>query len=128
MGLARLGLLVRFVSDAVIMGTASAGVLIPVDQLPPDLLGLSLSSTAELVDTVQAITLNLNQVHLPSLAVGLLSIGLIVGVRRINKRIPGPLVAIVAAAATVALLRLDVKTVNSLPRGFPPSASRRSPT
>ncbi len=120
MGLARLGLLVRFVSDAVIVGfTAGAGVLIAVNQLR-DLLGLSLSSTAELVDTVQAIALNLNQVHLPSLAVGLLSIGLIVGVRRINKRIPGPLVAIIAAAAAVALLRLDVKTVNSLPRGFPP--------
>lgn len=120
MGLARLGLLVRFVSDAVIVGfTAGAGVLIAINQLR-DLLGLQLSSTAELIDTVQAIALHLDQIHLPSVAVGLLAIGLIIGLKRVNRRIPGPLVAIIAAAAAVALLRLDVKMVSSLPRGLPP--------
>ena len=120
MGLARLGLLVRFVSDAVIVGfTAGAGVLIAVNQLR-DLLGLTLPPTAELVETVQAIVLNLDQVNPASLAVGLLAIGLIVGLRRINKRIPGQLVAIIAAAAVVAALDLDVKMVSPLPRGFPP--------
>ncbi len=120
MGLARLGLLVRFVSDAVIVGfTAGAGVLIAVNQLR-DLLGLALPSTAELTDTVQAIALNLDQVHLPSLALGLTAIVLILGLKRVDRRIPGPLVAIIVAAATVALLHLDVKMVASLPRGFPP--------
>lgn len=120
MGLARLGLLVRFVSDAVIVGfTAGAGVLIAVNQLR-DLLGLSIPSTAELVETVQAIALHLHQAHWPSLALGLLAIGLIVGLKRVDRRIPGPLAAILIAAAAVALLRLDVKMVNSLPRGFPP--------
>lgn len=120
MGLARLGLLVRFVSDAVIVGfTAGAGVLIAVNQLR-DLLGLTLPSTAELVGTVRAIALNLHQVSLPSLAVGLLAVGAIVGLKRVNKRIPGPLVAIVLAAAVVALLGLDVKRVDALPRGLPP--------
>lgn len=120
LGLARLGLLVRFVSDAVIVGfTAGAGVLIAINQLR-DLLGLTLPSTADLMETVQALARNLNQVHLPSLAVGLLAIGLIVGLRRINKRIPGPLVAIIVAAVAVALLDLDIARVNALPRGFPP--------
>lgn len=120
MGLARLGLLVRFVSDAVIVGfTAGAGVLIAVNQLR-DLLGLTLPSTADLVETVRAMALNLDQVNPSSVAVGLLSIGLIIGLKRFNKRIPGPLVAIVAAAAVVALLRLDVAMVSALPRGFPP--------
>jgi len=120
MGLARLGLLVRFVSDAVIVGfTAGAGVLIAVNQLR-DLLGLALPSTADLVETVRAMALNLDEANPSSVAVGLLSIGLIVGLRRYNKRIPGPLVAIVVAAALVALLRLDVAMVSALPRGFPP--------
>ncbi len=120
MGLARLGLLVRFVSDAVIVGfTAGAGVLIAVNQLR-DLLGLAIPSTAELVDTVRAIALNLDQTRLASLAVGLTAIALIVGLKRINRRIPGPLVAISAAAAAVALLHLDVRMVDGLPRGFPP--------
>ncbi len=69
---------------------------------------------------MKAIALNLNQAHLPSLAVGLLAIGLIVGLRRINKRIPGPLIAIIVAGAAVALLGLDVRMVNALPRGLPP--------
>ncbi len=120
MGLARLGLLVRFVSDAVIVGfTAGAGVLIAVNQLR-DLLGLTLPSTADLVETVRAMALSLDQVNPSSVATGLLSIGLIVGLRRFNKRIPGPLVAIVVAAVLVALLRLDVAMVSALPRGFPP--------
>lgn len=120
MGLARLGLLVRFVSDAVIVGfTAGAGVLIAVNQLR-DLFGLQIAASAELVDTVQAIALNLDQAHLPSLAVGLLAIGVIIGLKRVDRRIPGPLVAIIAAAAAVALFRLDVNMVNSLPRGLPP--------
>lgn len=120
MGLARLGLLVRFVSDAVIIGfTAGAGVLIAVNQLR-DLLGLSIPSTAELVETVRAITLHLHQIHWPSLALGLLAISLIVGLKRVDRRIPGPLAAILIAAAAAALLQLDVKMVNALPRGFPP--------
>ncbi len=120
MGLARLGLLVRFVSDAVIVGfTAGAGVLIAVNQLR-DLLGLALPSSADMVETVRAMALNLDQVNPSSVAVGLLSIALIIGLRRFNKRIPGPLVAIVAAAALVALLRLDVAMVSALPQGFPP--------
>jgi hypothetical protein len=74
-----------------------AALRIAVNQLR-DLLGLTIPSTAQLTDTVKAIVLNLDQVDPASLAVGLLAIGLIVGLRQVNKRIPGPLIAIIVAA------------------------------
>ncbi len=120
MGLARLGLLVRFVSDAVIVGfTAGAGVLIAASQLR-NLLRLDVPSTAELVDTVRVIGPRLGEAHLPSLALGFGAMLLILILRRVNRRIPGPLVAIVAAAAIIGLLRIEVKVVGRLPIGLPP--------
>lgn len=120
MGLAHLGLLVRFVSDAVIVGfTAGAGVLIAANQLR-NLLRLDVPATAELVDTVAVIAPRLGEAHLPSLALGLAAVALILLLRRLDRRIPGPLIAIVATGAVVALLQLDVKTVGRLPVGLPP--------
>ncbi len=120
LGIASLGLLVRFVSDAVIVGfTASAGILIAVNQAK-NLLRLNVPSTAELADTVRVVGPKLGEAHWPSLALGLGAIAVILVLRRVNRRIPGPLVAIVLAAAAAALLDLGVKTVGPLPSGLPP--------
>lgn len=120
LGLASLGLLVRFVSDAVIVGfTASAGILIAANQAK-NLLRLNVPSTAELVDTVRVVGPKLGEAHLASLALGVGAIALILVLRRVNRRIPGPLVAIVLTAAIGALLQLDVRTVGPLPSGLPP--------
>lgn len=120
LGLAKLGLLVRFVSSAVIVGfTAGANVLIMVDQLR-NLLRLNVRPTGAMVQTVQVMIPRLGEAHLPSLALGLaVLLGLLL-VRRWKPRVPGPLVVIVLSGLAVGLLRLDVKTVGSLPSGFPP--------
>lgn len=123
MGVARLGMLVNFVSDSVIVGfTAGAGALIIIGELRY-FLGLNVERGATALTTLQAEILAAPSVHLPSLLLGVGTLLIIVGLRRVNRNLPGPLIAMVAAALVVAALGLDeygVKVLNPLPRSLPP--------
>ncbi len=123
MGLARLGILVNFVSDSVIVGfTAGAGVLISINQLR-HLLRLDFPSSPGLIDTAQNLLVHLLETHWPSLILGLGTILLIILLQRLTPKLPGPLIGIVAASAVVAVLGLDqqgVKVIGQLPRNLPP--------
>ena len=125
MGLAHLGVLVNFVSDAVVVGfTAGAGLLITANQVR-HLLRLPIASAPYLWETVAAIAVRLPGTHLPSLVIGLITIALTVTAKRAERRLPGPLIAIASAALVVGLLGLDalgVRVVGELPRRLPPLA------
>lgn len=120
LGLAGLGVLVRFVSDAVVTGfTASAGLLIAVNQVR-NLLRLDAPATAGLFDTAREVGPRLGDTHLPSLLLGLSVIVLIMILRRVNPRLPGALIAIVLASVVAAALGLGIKTIGPVPSGLPP--------
>lgn len=123
MGLLGLGLLVNFVSDSVIVGfTAGAGVLIAAGQLR-NLLGLAIPSNPELLATLQAVVLNLPKTHIPTLAIGVGALALILLIRRLKPRWPSPLLALIAAGAAVFVLHLDqrgVSVIGEIPRSLPP--------
>jgi SulP family sulfate permease len=126
MGLARLGVLVNFVSHSVVVGfSAGAGVLIAVKQLP-SLFGLQVESHG-LVGTIHEVFVQLleNGPSWPTTILGVGTIVLIVLLRRFTPRLPGPLIGMVVAAAVVGLLGLDqqgVSVIGQLPRGLPPVA------
>jgi len=124
MGLARLGVLVNFVSHSVIAGfTTGAGVLIAVSQLRY-LLGLQFSSYG-LVETVWGVVTYLPETHMATMILGFGTILLIVLLRRLNRKLPGPLIAMVLAAAAVGIAGLDqqgVAVIGEMPRSLPPLA------
>ncbi len=124
-GITRLGILANFVSDAVIVGfTAGAGILIAVNQLP-HLMGIHLEHTSNLLQTITQLIQHLPEVHWPSLALGLLSMAVILVLQKINPKWPGPFIAMILAAAVVGIFHLDqlgVAVVGQLPRGLPPLA------
>ncbi len=124
-GVTRLGVLANFVSDAVVVGfTAGAGILIAINQLP-QLLGVSVTSGSDFVETLQQLILNLNETNIPSAAVGLFAILTILILTRINKKLPGVLIAVVLSALAVAVFHLDemgAAIIGALPRGLPPLA------
>ncbi len=126
MGLLRLGLLVNFVSESVIVGfTAAAGILIFFNQLRI-IFRLSFPTTPMLYETAQNLVINIRDVHLISLTIGLGVIVFILILRRINPRIPAALLAIVLAALVVVVFDLDqrgVIVVGELPKGLPPLSS-----
>jgi SulP family sulfate permease len=122
LGLARLGVLVNFVSHSVIVGFSSgAGVLIAIKQLR-NLLGLEFPSHS-LAETIEGTLVHLPEANKAATALGLGTILLIVLLRRINPKLPGPLISMVLAAAIVGLVgpeRLDVAVIGELPVGLPP--------
>ncbi|MBP8002813.1 MAG: STAS domain-containing protein [Chloroflexi bacterium] len=123
MGLARLGVLVNFVADSVVIGfTAGAGVLIGAGQLR-HWLRLPGGSADEFVSILGALLSHLAETHLPSLLIGTGVVGIIILLRRFKPTWPGPLIAMVLASLLVAFLGLDeqgVITLGELPRGLPP--------
>lgn len=123
MGLARLGMLVNFVSDSVIVGfTAGAGILISVNQLN-HLLRLDIPSSPGLIPTLEDIFYHLRETHWSSLVLGLGTIALIALLRRVNPKLPAPLLGMVAASMMVWLLGLErqgVAVIGQLPRSLPP--------
>ncbi len=123
MGLARLGVLVNFVADSVVIGfTAGAGVLIGVNQLR-HLLRLDVPSIPGFLATLSNLLQHISAIHTISLVLGLLVAVVILLLRRFKPTWPGSLIGMVLAAMVVALLGLDqqgVIVLGELPHGFPP--------
>ncbi|MFV9506930.1 MAG: SulP family inorganic anion transporter [Oscillochloridaceae bacterium umkhey_bin13] len=126
MGLARLGLLVNFVSDSVAVGfTAGAGLLIMSNQIGP-VLGLTIAPTEGVLGTVRAAAQQVGAIHPPSLILGLATMGLIAFWPIVTKRVPAVLVAVAAGGLVAWGLALDeqgVKVLGSLPASLPPLAN-----
>lgn len=130
-GLAAIGLgsAVRFVSHSVIVGfTAGAGVLIAAGQVP-GFLGVSVSRGAAdwpgLIGSVQRIAPHLSEASAPAIAVGLISLAIVLVARRLPRSVPGALVAVAASAGLVGLLgwsARDLPLLHALPQGLPPFA------
>ncbi|MAT98969.1 MAG: sulfate transporter [Anaerolineaceae bacterium] len=124
MGLVRLGMLVNFVSHSVIVGFASgAGVLIALKQLQP-LLGLPAAGSSTIA-TLTHVMSQFADLHTPTAVVGVGTMLLIVILRRINSRLPIPLLVMVLASLVVFILRLDeqnVAVIGQLPATLPPLA------
>jgi SulP family sulfate permease len=125
MGLAHLGVLVNFVSDSVVIGfTAGAGILISVNQLRY-LLGVSVPSSPTLYATAAETLRNLPETNQASLLLGLVTIAVMIVVKRFRPRWPNGLMALVVASAAVAVFDLDqqgVAVLGQLPRSLPPLA------
>lgn len=124
MGLARLGMLVNFVSHSVVVGfTAGAGVLIAINQLR-HLLGLEFSSH-NVLETIRVVFTNLLHAHPQTAALGVGTMILIVLLRKINGKLPGALISMVVASGIVFVFGLDetgVAVIGKLPAGLPPLA------
>lgn len=121
-GLLKLGSLVRFVPNAVMTGFVNAvAILIILGQLD-DLTGFGTTGANRIVRTWDLLQ-NLNQVHLPSLMVGLLTIILILTLEKTSLKSLGMVVALVVASLVVPLLGADnvelVRDVAYIPGSLP---------
>jgi sulfate permease, SulP family len=120
--LARLGFLANLLSHPVLIGyMAGIAVLMIVSQLSK-VTGIPVEGDSTLSE-VRSFLGNLDQVRWPTLLVAAGTFVLLVTFQRLLPRWPGPLIAMVVAAAAVGILNLDqlgVETVGSIPRGLPP--------
>ena len=110
LGLARLGMLINFVSHSVIIGFATgAGLLIAIRQIP-HLLGIEVQGE-NIGEFLFGIGSGLTETNLITAALGIGTIVLILVVRRINKRLPGALIAMAVASFLVYAFNLDERGV-----------------
>ncbi len=117
----RLGFVADLLSKPVRVGyLAGLAVTIIVGQLPK-LFGYSVEADTFLQE-VRAIVMGLGQTNPWTLLVGLLTLGIILGLRRWAPRAPGILFAVLAAIIVTSLFNLPahgVAIVGTLPQGFP---------
>jgi high affinity sulfate transporter 1 len=118
---ARLGFVADLLSKPVRVGyLAGLAVTIIVGQLPK-FFGFSIDADTFLQE-VRAIVAGLEQTNPWTFAVGLLTLGIILGLRRWAPRSPAILFAVLAAIVATSLFNLPahgVAIVGTLPQGFP---------
>lgn len=122
MGLFRLGFIVNFVSHSVIMGFTNAAAIIIITTQIPALLGIKVEQKELIFQNLYEIAINLPKTNLYTLAVGLASIAIIIGLRRINKNIPSALVAVIIFTILSYYFSFEsygIKVVGNIPQGLP---------
>ncbi len=119
-GFLRLGTYIKYIPYPVTAGfTAGIATIIMASQLK-ELFGLDVpDEPAAFVPKLVALWNAAGTVHPAAIAVTLLSVALIVFLRRVRPHWPGFLIVVVLAAAAVSALGLDVATIGSRFGGIP---------
>jgi high affinity sulfate transporter 1 len=120
-GALKLGFVADLLSRPIRAGyLAGLAITIIVGQLPK-LFGFSVDAEG-LLGEVVAVWQNLPNTNPYALAIGVIDLGIIIGLKRMHSRIPAVLAAVVFSIATVSLFNLTergVDVVGVLPQGFP---------
>ena len=119
-GLSRFGFVTELLSMPVRLGyLMGIAVTVIVAQLPK-LFGFSVDSESFLRGVHDFVT-GLDETDPAALAIGVASLALILGLRRVAPKVPGVFVAVVGATAVVAVLGLadEVPVVGDVPAGLP---------
>jgi len=119
--LLRLGFIANFISEPVLIGfKAGIALVIVLDQIPK-LLGIHIVK-GTFVHNLWAIGQGVSDTSLPTLAVAIVMIVLLVEVEHFLPRAPAPLIVVAVGIAGVSLLGLQpqgVETVGHIPQGLP---------
>jgi len=113
-GFARLGTTIRFIPHPLITGfTAGIAVIIASGEVK-DALGLRMGAVpAEFIERFHVFAQNIHSVNWAAVALCVASVLIIVLWPRVSRRIPGPLVALLATTIAARLFSLDVETIGS---------------
>jgi sulfate permease, SulP family len=119
--LARLGFLANFLSRTVLVGfLTGVGIQVAAGQLP-DMLGVTATGKDTLTRLWDSVS-TLPHVRRADLAVSVGVIVIVLAARRITRKIPGPLIAVVTAISVsraVDLAGHGVAVLGAVPRGLP---------
>jgi sulfate permease, SulP family len=102
-GVLRLGGIIRFVSNAVLTGfLAGAGLLIIINQLS-SLLGVQRPHGESPYRVLWHAISHIPQAHIPTVVTAIVSVGVLLGLRRLSRKLPSSLLAMVIAGGLVGL-------------------------
>lgn len=124
MGLARFGAVVKFIPRSVVVGFTSGIALVIFSSQAKDFLGLPLEEVpVEFFAKWYQLSLHARDFNPYALGIGAGTVAIVALWPRVSRRVPGSLVALVAASAAAAYFRWPVETIGSrfgeLPHGLP---------
>jgi len=122
MGAFRFGAMIKFIPYPVTTGfTSGIAVIIATSQIK-DFFGLSMESVpAEFFEKLRAFFAHATTWSPATLAVGAGSLTLLIVLRRLAPRLPGAIIAVIAASVVVYLFKVPVETIGSRFGGIPRS-------
>ena len=115
MGILHMGSMIKFIPYTITIGfTAGIAVTIVIGQLK-DFFGLTFQQApVETMEKLEEVVRTFHTVNPAAMAVGILSLSILVLWPRVSKRIPASLIAVLLTAAVVGLLDLQVNTIGDL--------------
>ncbi|KAG1657667.1 putative sulfate transporter [Nymphon striatum] len=122
LGLCRMGFLVNFLSKPVISGFTSAAAIIIIFSQLKHLLGAEISGSNKFHQLIINVFEKVAETNSYDLAIGLIGILIIIGLKRWSAKIPSILIVVVLGILAVNFLDLEAKGVNivgAIPTGLP---------
>ena len=122
LGLFKMGFIVDFLSKPVISGfTSAAAIIIGLSQIK-HLIGIPISQSNKLHLFVASLINSEHAIHLPTLTIGIVSMLLIVLIKKWNAKIPSALIAVFIGSLWVYFSQQNqqgVAVVGDIPEGLP---------
>lgn len=124
MGLTGLGTAVKFIPRPVTIGFTNGIALLIASTQIKDFLGLQTNENpSEFIERIKVLGEHIGTIHIPTVALAVISLGVILLMPRINKRVPGSIIALFLGTLATALFSLPVETIGSkfggIPTGLP---------
>ena len=117
MGLCRFGSLIKYIPYTITTGfTSGIAVTIVIGQIK-DCLGLTFApgtNAIESLEKLEAVAHSIGTFNPQALLVGLVGLAILIVWPKINKKIPGSLIAVVAGVVMVKALNMEVNTIGDL--------------
>ena len=113
-GLARLGTTIRFIPYPLITGFTSGIAVIIASGEVKDALGLHMGAVpADFVERIRLFSRYAGTTNGSAMLICIASVAIIAAWPRVSRRVPGPLVALLATTIAAQLLHLNVETIGS---------------
>ena len=117
MGVLKFGSLIKYIPYTITTGfTSGIALTIVIGQIK-DFLGLTFKEGTHAVETMEkleAVASSISTMNVQALIVGLIGLLILIVWPKINKKIPGSLIAVIVGVLVVKLFKMDVNTIGDL--------------
>ncbi|WP_139902379.1 sulfate permease [Clostridium thermarum] len=114
MGVFRLGSIIKFIPYPITTGFTSGIALVIFSTQIKDFFGLSIEEVpSEFIEKWESYILNINKINWTSVLLGVAALLIIIYWPKVNRKIPGSLVALIVTTLIAYFFKLDVDTIGS---------------
>ncbi len=117
MGVLKFGTLIKYIPYTITTGfTSGIALTIVIGQIK-DFLGLTFAEGTNAVETIEkleAVTASISTINVSALIVGLIGLLILIVWPKINKKIPGSLIAVIVGIIIVKAFNMEVNTIGDI--------------